>query len=245
MRDGRRLTSQSRFDTTRWSLVLTAAGRDSSDARRALATLCETYWYPLYAYVRRQGYPAPDAQDLTQAFFARLLEKHDMEDARRERGRFRSFLLASLRHFLLNEAESRRTLKRGGGHVPLSLDLETAEGRYLGEPIDRCTPETIFDRRWALTVLDRVLLRLRRQAIEAGKTAELDALKGCLTGEIPHGSYRALGRELGLTEGAVKVAVHRLKRRFQRLLREEIAQTVLTSDAIDEEIQYLFSALQR
>ena len=235
----------SRFDTTRWSLVLTAAGRDSSDARRALATLCETYWYPLYAYVRRQGYPAPDAQDLTQAFFARLLEKHDVEDARRDRGRFRSFLLASLRHFLLNEAQSRRTLKRGGGDVPLSLDLETAEGRYLGEPIDRCTPETIFDRRWALTVLDRVLLRLRRQAIDSGKVAELDALKACLTGEIPHGSYRALGHELGLTEGAVKVAVHRLKRRFQRLLREEIAQTVLSSDAIDEEIQYLFSALTR
>jgi DNA-directed RNA polymerase specialized sigma24 family protein len=236
---------RSRFDTTRWSLVLAAAARDSSGARRALATLCETYWYPLYAYVRRQGYAAPDAQDLTQAFFARLLEKHDVEDARRDRGRFRSFLLASLRHFLLNEAQSRRTLKRGGGQVPLSLDLETAEGRYLREPIDTCTPDTIFDRRWALTVLDRVLLRLRRQAIDAGKTAELDALKACLTGGIPHGSYRALGRELGLTEGAVKVAVHRMKRRFQQLLREEIAQTVLTSDAIDEEIQYLFSALKR
>ena len=236
---------RSRFDTTRWSVVLTAAGGDTSGAHQALATLCETYWYPLYAHVRRQGYAAADAEDLTQAFFARLLEKHDVEDARRDRGRFRSFLLASLRHFLLNEAQHQRTLKRGGGHVLLSLDFQTAEGRYLREPAEPSTPDTIFDRRWALTVLDRVLRRLRQDAAAAGKIAELDALKTCLTGEMPHGSYRALGHELGLSEGAVKVAVHRLKRRFQRFLREEIAQTVLNSEAIDEEIQYLFAALKR
>lgn len=225
--------------------MLTAAGRDGSGAHQALATLCETYWYPLYAYVRRQGYDADQAKDLTQAFFARLIEKHDVEDARRDRGRFRSFLLASLKHFLLNEAQYRRRLKRGGGQAPLSLEFDAAEGRYLREPPDPRTPETIFDRRWALTVLDRVLRRLRHDAGASGKTAEFDALKACLNGDLPHGSYRALGEKLGMTEGAVKVAVHRLRRRFQRCLREEIAQTVLTADEVDEELQYLFRALAR
>jgi RNA polymerase sigma factor (sigma-70 family) len=234
---------RSSFETTRWSVVLTAGARDSSGAHQALATLCETYWYPLYAFVRRQGYDADQAQDLTQAFFARLLEKHDVEDARRERGRFRSFLLASLKHFLQNEAQYRRRQKRGGGQAPLSLEFETAEGRYLREPPDPRTPETIFDRRWALTVLDGVLRRLRREAVDADKVAEFDALKACLNGDLPHGSYRALGETLGMTEGAVKVAVHRLRRRFQRVLREEIAQTVPTPQAVDEELQYLFRAL--
>jgi RNA polymerase sigma factor (sigma-70 family) len=234
---------RSNFETTRWSVVLTAASRDASGAHKALTTLCETYWYPLYTFVRRQGYDADEAQDLTQAFFARLLEKHHVEDARRERGRFRSFLLASLKHFLLNEKQHRRTLKRGGGQAPLSLEFEAAEGRYQNEPPDPRTPETIFDRRWALTVLDGVLRRLRREAANADKIAEFDALKPCLHGDLPHGSYRALGETLGMTEGAVKVAVHRLRRRFQRCLREEIAQTVLTPEAVDEELQYLFRAL--
>jgi RNA polymerase sigma-70 factor (ECF subfamily) len=232
-----------RFETTRWSLVLAAGGGESSQARQALAALCETYWYPLYAYVRRQNYNADDAQDLTQAFFARLIEKQDVQDARRARGRFRSFLLAAMKHFLLNEAQHRRALKRGGGQTPLSIEGDTAEGRYRREPPDTSTPEVVFDRRWALTVLDRALGRLRREAVEAGKTAEFDALKACLTGDIPHGSYRMIGETLGLSEGAVKVAVHRLRRRFQRALRAEISETVLTDADVEKELQYLFRAL--
>ena len=235
---------RSRFETTEWSIVLAAGGEHSSAARTALATLCETYWYPLYGYVRRQGHNADDAKDLTQAFFVRFLDKDAVREVRRERGRFRSFLLASIRNFLLNDAAYRRMLKRGGGQLVLSLDFETAEGRYLREPQDLRTPERIFDRRWALTVLDRVLGRLRREWLDAGKGVVFDRLKVCLVGETPPGGYRELGQALGLTEGAIKVAVHRLRRQYQRLLREEIGNTVATDDTIDEEIQYLFRALK-
>lgn len=233
-----------RFETTEWSVVLAAGGEHSSAARTALATLCKTYWFPLYAYVRRQGHAADDARDLTQAFFTRFLEKQAVLDVRRERGRFRSFLLASIRNFLLNEAGHRRTLKHGDGQVILSLDFETAEGRYLREPQDARTPERIFDRRWALTVLDGVLRRLRREWVNAGKGVEFDQLKVCLSGESPVGGYRELGQTLGLTEGAVKVAVHRLRRQYQRLLRDEIARTVATDQAVDEEIRYLSRVLK-
>ena len=234
---------RTRFETTRWSLVLAAGGDASTEARVALATLCEAYWYPLYAYVRRQGYEAEDAQDLTQAFFARLLEKHHVHDARRERGRFRSFLLAAMKHFLLNEVQHRRALKRGGGQALRSLDAETAEGRYRRELTDTCTPEVLFDRGWACAVLDRVLARLRGEWAEAGKTVEFDHLKPCLTGESRERGYRELGRALGLSEGAVKVTVHRLRRRYRYLLREEIAETVLTEAGVEEEIQHLFRSL--
>ncbi len=234
---------RSRFDTTHWSLVLAAGADQSPDGRAALATLCEIYWYPLYAFVRRQGHDADDAQDLTQAFFARLLEKQDLQDVERARGRFRSFLLAAMKHFLMNDAKSRRTLKRGGGHAILSLSLQNAEGRYLNEPADPSTPETLFDRRWALTVIDRALRRLRGEAADAGRVVEFDRLKACLTGDIPRGSYRAIGVDLDMSEGAVKVAVHRLRRRFQRGLRKEIAETVLSDEQVDEEIQYLLRAL--
>ena len=234
---------KTRFETTHWSLVLTAGADASSDARRALTTLCETYWYPLYAYVRRQGYEPEDAQDLTQGFFARFLEKHDVRAARPTRGRFRSFLLASLKHFLLNEVAHRHRLKRGGGHTLQPLDVDGAEGRYLRELPDSDTPETIFDRDWARAVLLRVLARLRRESIDRGKAVEFDHLKMCLIGESPEGGYRSVGRALGLSEGAVKVTVHRLKRRYRDLLREEIAATVLTEDALEQEIQHLFRAL--
>ena len=232
-----------RFDTTHWSLVLAAGGDESSQARQALAALCETYWYPLYAYVRRQNHDADDARDLTQAFFARLIEKQDVQDARRERGRFRSFLLAAMKHFLLNQAQYERALKRGGGQTLLSLDVETAEGRYLREPPDTSTPEALFEKQWALTVLGRALARVRCDAADAGKTAEFDALKACLTGDIPRGSYRTVGEPLGLSENAVKVAVHRLRRRFQRALRAQISETVLTDAEVEEEMRYLFRAL--
>ena len=232
-----------RFETTRWSLVLSAGGEASTEARAALATLCEAYWYPLYAYVRRQGYEAEDAKDLTQAFFARLLEKDHIHDARRERGRFRSFLLAALKHFLLNELQQRHALKRGGGQALHALDVVDAEGRYSRELTDTTTPEVLFDRGWARAVLDRVLARLRAEWTEAGRADAFDRLKPCLTGDPREHGYRELGRELGMTEGALKVAVHRLRRRYRDLLHGEIAETVLTDDAVEEEIRYLFRAV--
>ena len=232
-----------RFETTCWSLVLTAGGDASVEARNALAALCEAYWYPLYAYVRRQGYGADEAQDLTQAFFAYLLETHQVHNARRERGRFRSFLLAALKHFLLNDWQRRNRLKRGGGQTLRSLDVEIAEGRYRRELTDHRTPEILFDKGWACDVLDRVLARLQAEWAGAGKSIEFDRLKPCLAGESPEGGYSQIGRQLGMSEGAVKVTVHRLRRRYRYLLRNEIAETVLSEDEIEGEIQYLLRAL--
>jgi RNA polymerase sigma factor (sigma-70 family) len=236
---------RSRFDTTHWSVVLSAGGERSSLADSALTTLCETYWYPLYAYVRRQGYDADEAKDLTQAFFLRFLENKDVRTVRRERGRFRSWLLASIRHFLLNQSKHQRTLKRGGGQVALSLDFERAEGQFRHEPHDLATPDRMFDRRWALTLLNHILRQLQREWEDAGKGGTFQTLKACLTGDTPHGGYAELGQGLGVTEGAVKVAVHRLRRQFRRLLQEEIAKTVLTDAEVDEEMQHLFRALRR
>jgi len=232
-----------RFETTRWSVVLAAGGGDSSASRRALAMLCETYWYPLYAYLRRRGVPVDDARDLTQAFLASLIERQSFDDVRRERGRFRAFLLASLRHFLANDAARRQALKRGGGIETVSLSVAEAEGRYQHEPAEPATPETIFERRWALTVIDRVLQRLRADAEAAGGAAEFDRLKACLLGEAPPGGYAAIAADLGTTEGAVKVAVHRLRRRFQHGLRTQIAETVADEADVDDEIRYLIRAL--
>jgi DNA-directed RNA polymerase specialized sigma24 family protein len=236
---------QAGFETTRWSLVQAAGAEESGQAHDALCILCETYWFPLYWYVRRRGYDADAAQDLTQAFLTRLLEKHDVQDARRERGMFRTFLLASLKHFLLNDAQHRRAQKRGGGVVPLSLQFDTAEGRYQLEPPDTRTPETIFDRRWALTVLDRALQRLRIESAQAGRSARFDLLKTALLGESPAGGYQAWVADLGLSEGAIKVAVHRLRRRFQHILRDEIAETVSSEAEVDGELRYLWQALRR
>jgi len=232
-----------RFETTRWSLVLSAGAGGSLEARRALAALCEAYWYPLYAYVRRQGRGADDARDLTQAFFTRLIEKHDLSSVRRERGRFRAFLLAAMKHFLLNQNAERRALKRGGAYVVASLDLQSAEGRYLRDLPDASTPDLIFDRSWARAVLQRVLARLRAEWTEAGKGAQFDRLKPCLTGDSPDGGYRQVADELGSSEGAVKVSVHRLRRRYRDLLRREIAETVLTDEAVESEIRHLFRVL--
>jgi DNA-directed RNA polymerase specialized sigma24 family protein len=233
-----------RFETTRWSVVRAAGGEHSSAARRALAELCETYWYPLYAYVRRQGHDADEAQDLTQSFFVLLLERHDVQGLDRSRGRFRAFLLASLRHFLLNEAVRRQALKRGGGRELLPLEFEVAEERYAREPADIQTPETIFERRWALTLFDRVLQGLRSDWDAAGKGPEFNALKLSLMGELPAGHYELLATERGWTVNATRVAVHRLRRRFRQRLREAIADTVLSDEAVDDEIRHLFKALR-
>jgi len=231
------------FETTRWSLVVAAGSGDSSAARAALAILCETYWYPLYAYVRRRGTNPDDARDLTQGFLLSLLERRDFEHLRQERGRFRAFLLASLQHFLANDAVRRRTQKRGGGATILPLAFDDAEGRYLVEPAESTTPETLYERRWALTVIDRVLNDLRSEWDTEGRAAEFDQLKSCLLGVNPPGGYAAIAASLETSEGAVKTAVHRLRRKFQTALRKDIAETVSDPEDVDDEIRYLVRAL--
>ena len=231
------------FETTRWSVVVAAGGDDSSAARAALSTLCETYWYPLYAYVRRRGTSPDDARDLTQGFLASLLERRDFEHLHQERGRFRAFLLASLQHFVANEAARRRAQKRGGDITFLPLAFDDAEGRYRVEPEDSVTPETLYERRWALTVIDRVLADLRREWEAAGHAAEFDELKACLLGVNPSGGYAAIAARLATSEGAVKTAVHRLRRKFQAALRKDIAETVSDPADVDDEIKYLVRAL--
>ncbi len=231
------------FETTQWSVVVAAGGDDSSAARAALATLCETYWYPLYAYVRRRGTSADDARDLTQGFLTSLLERRDFERVRQERGRFRAFLLASLQHFLANDAARERAQKRGAGVTMLPLAFDEAEGRYRIEPEESTTPEMLYERRWALTVIDRVLRDLRREWEASGRETEFDELKACLLGLNPAGGYAAIAGRLGTTEGAVKTAVHRLRRRFQVELRTHIAATVSDPDDVDDEIRFLVRAL--
>jgi RNA polymerase sigma factor (sigma-70 family) len=231
------------FATTRWSLVLAAGQRCSPQSSAALATLCENYWYPLYAYVRRRGHDADEAQDFTQAYFARLLEKNDLAAADPGRGRFRAFLLTSLKHFLANEWDRARAEKRGGGRSVLSIDFGTAEERYRAEPSHDLTPEKIFERRWALVLLENVLARLHDESAQAGKADSFDRLKGFLTGEQAAVTYGKLAVELNTSEGAVKVAIHRLRRRYRELLRAEIEETVADAQEIDQEIRDLFSAL--
>jgi RNA polymerase sigma-70 factor (ECF subfamily) len=232
-----------RFATTHWSVVLAARARGEPQAEEALSALCRTYWYPLYAYIRRRGHSAEDAQDLTQAFFTRLLEKNDLAQVDPQKGRFRSFLLAACNHFLSNERDRQKAQKRGGGRAALSLDWSDAEGRYLVEPADGLTPERLFERRWALTLLDQVLTRLRAEYAERGKEHLFDALRGAMAGEPDAASYRDSARQLGLSEGAVKVAIHRLRQRYRELLRDEIGRTVGAPEQIDDEVRDLFAAL--
>jgi RNA polymerase sigma-70 factor (ECF subfamily) len=232
-----------RFVTTHWSVVLAAGKVASSEAQEALEVLCQTYWYPLYSYVRRQGHQPDDAQDLTQEFFARLLEKNYLQSADPERGRFRSFLLSAFKRFLSKERDRERTKKRGGGRKLLPLDFETGERRYNLEPAHEVTAEKIYEQRWALTLLDQVFARLRDELDQAGKQQEFNCLKVYLTGEAGTPSYQEVAAELAMTEGAVKVAVHRLRRRYRALVREEIAQTVAGPGDVDEELRHLFAAL--
>jgi RNA polymerase sigma factor (sigma-70 family) len=232
------------FATTRWSLVLAAGRGDAPEADAALAALCEVYWYPLYAYVRRSGHPADEARDLTQEFFARLLEKHYLRAADSERGRFRSFLLTALKRFLSREWHRARSLKRGGGRRMLSLDFELGESRFRLEPVTDVTPESLYERRWALTMLDRVMARLREDFERSGKRDDFDRLKVFLTGEAAAPSYRDVADTMGTTEGAVKVAVHRLRRRFREAVLAEIAQTVAAPEEVSEELRHLFQAIR-
>jgi RNA polymerase sigma factor (sigma-70 family) len=225
-------------------MVLAAGKGESPDADATLASLCQTYWYPLYAFVRRLGHQPADAQDLTQAFFARLLEKHYLQAADPERGRFRSFLLSSFKHFLSKERDRAKARKRGGGQKVLPLDFEAGESRYSLEPAHELTAEKVYERRWALTLLDQVFARLRDEFDRASKQKEFDRLKVYLTGEASGPTYREVAAELGMTEGAVKVAVHRLRRRYRELVREEISQTVAGPEDVDEELRSLFAALR-
>jgi RNA polymerase sigma factor (sigma-70 family) len=231
------------FATTRWTLVV-AAGRDAAPgSREALSELCELYWPPLYSYARRQGNSVEQAQDLTQAFFARFLEKHDVQTADPKRGKFRSFLLTSFKHFLANEYDRERAKKRGGSHVLIALDVETAEARYAAEQPGTLTPEELFEREWALGVVDRAMAALGADLIASGKAATFHELRGLLMGEKEEGGYAKIAQALGSTEGAVKVTVHRLRRKFRARLRAEIRNTVSDDGEIEEEVRYLIAVL--
>ena len=224
--------------------MLAAASRQQTDdSDSALATLCRDYWYPLYAYIRSRGYSAADAQDLTQEFFALLLEKHFLREANPERGRFRSFLLAAVGHFLSNQQDRQRAQKRGGGTTVVSLELGDAEGRYIAEPSHSITPEKIFERSWTLTLLDRVLAQMEKEYARTGKASLFAGLKRYLTGAENLVPYGIMAADLNMTEAAVKVAVHRLRRRFRDLLREQVAETVANAEEIDPEIRHLLSTL--
>jgi RNA polymerase sigma factor (sigma-70 family) len=227
------------FAATRWTVILTAGQGESPQATCALEELCRTYWYPLYAYVRRRGYDSHEAEDLTQEFFARLLAKNYLADVNRKKGKFRSFLLASLKHFLANEWDRAQAKKRGGAYTFISSDAET---RYRLEPRDELSADKLLDRQWAIALLDQVLARLSTEYTEAGKSEVFEQLKDSLTGAKNSIPYATIAAKLGTTEGAVKVAVHRLRQRYRKLLREEIAHTVANPAEIDEEIRHLFAA---
>jgi RNA polymerase sigma factor (sigma-70 family) len=220
-----------------------AGALQSPQGNAALNSLCRTYWSPLYAYVRRQGHSPHDAQDLTQEFFARLLEKNYLQLADPERGRFRSFLLKSLQHFLVNEWSRGQAQKRGGGQKLLSLDEKTIEQSYLQYPADQLSPESFYDKRWAMTLLERAVERLGADYASAGKKELFDQLKGLLLTDGSAESYRRFAEPLKMSEGGVKVAVHRMRQRFREVVREEISQTVATREDVDEELRYLMAAL--
>ena len=232
------------FATTHWSVVLAAGRSDVPQARAALEQLCQTYWYPLYAYVRRRGHARADAEDLTQAFFAWLLERDWLEVADQQRGRFRSFLLTSFSRFLANEWDKARAQKRGGGRI-VSLQFDDAEAGCAREPADGVTSEQSFEWRWALTLLDTVMNRLSAEFARDGKAELFETLKPCLLGERTSQPYAALASKLAMTEGSVKVAVHRLRQRYRQLLRDEIANTVAGPEEVEEELRYLFAVLAR
>ena len=233
------------FETTHWSIILTAGEVGSPQAQAAMARLCQTYWYPIYAFIRREGHHAHDAQDLTQEFFSRLLEKNDLPGAGQVRARFRSFLLGAVRHFLANEWDRKRALKRGGGKCIDALDGESAETRYELEAASEATPEKIFERRWAMTLLDTVLDRLETEYDACGKEGLFEELKTVLTGTRNAPAYAAMAAKLNMTEGAFKTAAHRMRKRYRELLCVEIMNTVSAPADVDEELRYLMQVISR
>jgi RNA polymerase sigma-70 factor (ECF subfamily) len=231
------------FATTEWSVVLAAGDHQSSDAQQALSQLCETYWYPLYAYVRRRVESVHEAQDLTQAFFSHLIEKDAIAKAQPDRGRFRAFLLTALKNFLANEWGKARAEKRGGGKAELSLDFGSAESRFQIEPFHELTPEKLFERRWALTLLNQVLENLRSELAQAGKRHHFEQLKVALTGEATADDYTRAAAALGITPAAAKQAGYRMRKRYRELLRQEIAQTIAHEEDVDDEMRRLLDNL--
>src|SRR5271170_6051866 len=237
------LAGSSDFPTTRWTLVVAAADPQRREARSALVSLCEGYWYPLYAYLRRRGYRADQAQDLTQEFFIRVLEGRYLDRADPEKGRFRSFILTSLKFFVADEADRHRARKRGGGMVE-SLEVSSGEERYQREPAHDETPERIFERRWALALIDRVVGRLREEFVQHGRPEHFERLKVFLLGQSD-APYAALAQEMNTSEGALKVAIHRLRKRYRELFRQEIAATVADPAEVESELRFLASVLTR
>ena len=234
---------QSAFALTRWSVVRAAGGSNASAARDALTSLCETYWYPLYAFVRRRGCASDEAQDLVQGFFARMLEKNDFVGLDPKRGKFRAFLLACLKHFIANERDRANALKRGGGKAPISFDAGEAEQRYKLEPTDDTTPERLFERRWAIELLDQAMSALRQEYEKAGSLAMFDHLKSQLTDAGKTARNADIADELGMTEAAIKKAAQRLRQRYREAVRAQIEETVTSQEEVEEEIRDLFDAL--
>ncbi len=235
--------ARGRFATTRWSVILAAGNRAEPGWQDALSTLCEVYWYPLYAFARRTGTQPEEAQDLTQEFFTRLLQKDSLRRADPRKGRFRSFLLTSFKNFIADERARARALKRGGGQTPISIDVETAEGMYTLEPFHEQTPDKLFERHWALTVLQHTVDRLGEEHVGPRKERLFARLKAYLPGGVGGASYAQVARDLEMNEVTVKVVVHRLRQRFRDLLLEEIARTVDSDEEVEAEVRYLLAAL--
>ena len=238
-----RTTAQ--FTTTHWSVVLAAGQNADAQAAEALHQLCRTYWYPLYAYVRKRGHIPEDAQDLTQEFFALFLRKEYFRLADRARGRFRTFLLHALEHFLINEWKRAQCAKRGGGTTPLSLDVAAAEQRYTNEPAVTLTPERAYEKQWAATLLEQVLSKLKQEYAEAGNRRVFAELADLLWGKDGSVSFAEIGARLDMTEGAARGAMHRLRTRYRERLRREVAQTVAEPGEVDEELRYLISVVSQ
>jgi RNA polymerase sigma-70 factor (ECF subfamily) len=233
------------FPTTSWTLIVAAGGSESNTAaRRALECLCKDYWTPLYSYARRRGHGAEDAADHTQGYFAKLIEKNYLRDLDVDRGRFRSFLLASFNHYLCNEYDRTRAAKRGGSVWLVPISVAAGEGVYGLEPSDDLTPERVFERRWATTLLEHAMARLRRNFEKKGKAEIFDTLKVHLTGDKHEGEYASHAAQLGMSPSAVKVEVHRLRKRFQMAVRDKIAETVSRPEDVEDELRFLIQALQ-
>ncbi len=234
---------EGQFAATHWSVVMTAGQSDLPQAAEALEKLCLTYWYPLYAFVRRQGHSPEDAEDLTQQFFLRLVEKNYLAKADRDRGKFRTFLLGSLKNFLINEWKRADRLKRGGDLTFISFDAHEAEKRYAAGPIDNASPSVAYERQWADAMIEQVLAHLRSEYAKGDKAQLFAALKGFIWGDPISASYAEIGKQMKLAEGTVKVAVHRLRQRFREVLRSEVAHTVAQPEDVDEELRHLIAVL--
>jgi RNA polymerase sigma-70 factor (ECF subfamily) len=233
------------FVTTRWSVVMTARDDVSPESAEALETLCKGYWFPLYAFVRRMGYSAHDAQDLTQEFFARLLQKEWLHAAERDRGRFRSFLIMVLKRFLANERDKMTAEKRGGGQVLVPIDADLAEARYLTDPTPALPADHLYERRWALALIDQAMARLRGEYEKDGRGEDFARLKEYLTAEGGAMPYAQIAQEIGTSEGTARVAVHRLRKRFREAFRATVADTVSSGEEVEEEMRYVVEVLGR